>query len=132
MGGTPSQQNSIYNDVPDDQSPDALRAFPLGGDSIRIYFSEALDDINATQLSNYSIDDATINITSVRLEAPFYNSVILFLDNSLVLGQTYLITMNAALTDCIGNSIALKNTVRVALPEAIQTGDLILNEILFR
>ena len=131
LGGTPSQQNSIYNDVPDDQSPDALRAFPLGGDSIRIYFSEALDDINATQLSNYSIDDATINITSVRLEAPFYNSVILFLDNSLVLGQTYLITMNAALTDCIGNSIALKNTVRVALPEAIQTGDLILNEILF-
>jgi hypothetical protein len=131
LGGSPSQQNSIFDTEADNQSPDALRAFPLSSDSIRIYFSEALDEVNVSQLSNYSIDDPSISIVAVRLEQPFYNSIILFLDTSLVLGQTYIIRMNAGLSDCVGNPIALKNTVRVALAEDIQAGDLILNEVLF-
>lgn len=130
LGGTPSQANSIVSNLPDQQAPDALRAFPLGADSIRIYFSEAIADLAGATVANYTMDNG-INILSARLELPFYNSVILKLDQPLVLGTTYTITMNAGLTDCIGNPIALKNTVRLALPQAIQAGDLILNEILF-
>jgi len=36
LGGTPCQQNSIFDSSPDDISPDALRAFPLSADSIKI------------------------------------------------------------------------------------------------
>lgn len=39
--------------------------------------------------------------------------------------------MSSNLTDCIGNPIMLNNTARLALPQDIQSGDLILNEILF-
>lgn len=131
LGGTPSTPNSVLNASPDVQSPDALRAFPLSPDSIRVYFSEAIADLAGASTINYSIDDDSINIISVSIEAPFYNSVILLLDRELYPNKTYTITMSAGLTDCVGNSIALRNTVRVALPEKIEKGDFILNEILF-
>lgn len=130
LGGTPSSPNSILNAAPDLQSPDALRAFPLSSDSIRVYFSEAIADLAGATASNYTIDN-NINVLTARLEPPFYNSAILTLDQPLVLGTTYIITMSAGLTDCIGNPIALRNTARVALPQDIERGDFILNEILF-
>ncbi|MDC0230707.1 lamin tail domain-containing protein, partial [Aureispira] len=131
LGGSPSTANSVLNADPDLQSPDALRAFPLSADSIRVYFSEAIADIAGASISNYSIDDNGINIISARIESPFYNSVVLVLDAPLVLGETYIVTMSANLTDCVGNPIALKNTARVALAQEIQSGDFILNEVLF-
>jgi len=130
IGGTPCTVNSVLDTVADTQSPDALRAFPLGADSIRVYFSEALDDAAAVDINNYSVDNG-INVIRVRLEQPFYNSVVLILDNPIVAGITYNVTMSANLTDCLGNSIALKNTARFALPSDVEVGDLILNEILF-
>lgn len=130
LGGTPSTVNSVLDNSPDVQSPDALRAFPLAADSIRVYFNEAMDDLAGITVSNYSIDQG-INVLSARLEPPFYSSVILRLDQPLTLGTTYTVTMDAGLTDCVGNPIALKNTVRLALPQNINAGDLILNEILF-
>ncbi|MCH2023732.1 MAG: lamin tail domain-containing protein [Saprospiraceae bacterium] len=131
LGGSPSTENSVFNTAPDEQSPDALRAFPLSADSIRVYFSEAIADIAGALASNYSIDDPGINIISARIEAPFYNSVVLVLDAPLVLGATYVITMSANFTDCVGNAIGLNNTARVALAQEIQSGDFILNEVLF-
>jgi hypothetical protein len=130
LGGTPSTPNSVLDIAPDAQSPDALRAFPLGPDSIRIYFSEAIDDLAGATASNYTLDNG-INVLTARLEPPFYNTAIIILDQALVLGTTYVITMNAGFTDCLGNPIALKNTARLALPQKIEQGDLILNEILF-
>jgi hypothetical protein len=130
LGGTPSAQNSVFDISPDVQSPDALRAFPLSADSVRVYFSEAIADIAGATAANYSLDNG-INVLTARLEPPFYNTVILTLDQALVLGTTYTITMNVGLTDCIGNPIALMNTARLALPQEIEKGDFILNEILF-
>ncbi len=130
LGGTPSNPNSVLDVAPDVQSPDALRAFPLSADSIRVYFSEAIDDLAGATITNYTLDN-NINVLTARLEPPFYNTAILTLDQALVLGTTYTITMNVGLTDCIGNSIALMNTARIALPQAIEKGDFILNEILF-
>jgi hypothetical protein len=130
LGGTPSAPNSVLDASPDVQSPDALRAFPLSPDSIRVYFSEAIADLAGATAANYTLDN-NINVLTARLEPPFYNTAILTLDQALVLGTTYVITMNVGLTDCIGNPIALMNTARIALPQAIEKGDFILNEILF-
>lgn len=130
LGGTPSTQNSVFDMSPDVQSPDALRAFPLSPDSIRVYFSEAIDDLAGATASNYTLDNG-INVLTARLEPPFYNTAILTLDQALVLGTTYLLTMEVGLSDCVGNPIALKNTARLALPQDIEKGDFILNEILF-
>lgn len=130
LGGTPSRPNSILDAAPDVQSPDALRAFPLSSDSIRVYFSEAIADLAGATASNYTLDN-NINVLTARLEPPFYNTAILTLDQALVLGTTYTITMSVGLTDCVGNPIALRNTARLALPQDIEQGDFILNEILF-
>ncbi len=130
LGGTPSAPNSVLDASPDQQSPDALRAFPLDSSTIRVYFSEALDDTAAINPDNYTLTGG-LNVIGVLIELPFYNSVILSLDQPLRGGTSYTVTMKSALTDCVGNPIALKNTARFALPEPIVSGDLILNEILF-
>lgn len=130
QGGTPARANSVLDAAPDQQSPDALRAFPIGPNTVRVYFSEALSDTGAINRANFSVDGG-LSVVNVFLELPLFNSVVLTLDQPLVLGTRYVVTMNSNLTDCVGNPIALKNTARFALPEPIVEGDLILNEILF-
>jgi hypothetical protein len=130
LGGTPATRNSILETGPDQQAPDALRAFPLDSLTVRVYFSEGMNDTSTLNPNNYSITGGLSVVNSI-LELPFYNSVVLTLDQPLVLGNTYTVTMNTRITDCLGNPIALKNTARFALPEPIVEGDLILNEILF-
>lgn len=130
LGGTPAAANSILETGTDQQAPDALRAFPLDSVTIRVYFSEGMNDTSTLNPNNYSITGG-VSVLNSSLELPFYNSVILTLDQPLVLGNTYTVTMNSRITDCLGNPIALKNTARFALPEPIVEGDLILNEILF-
>jgi hypothetical protein len=53
------------------------------------------------------------------------------LNTPITPGITYTVTMGAGFTDCLGNPISLNNTARFALPETINQGDLILNEVLF-
>ncbi|MGH1335671.1 MAG: lamin tail domain-containing protein [Aureispira sp.] len=130
LGGTPATANSVLETGDDQQAPDALRAFPIGANTVRVYFSEAMGDLVAIDPSNYTITGG-VSVVNISLEQPFYNSVVLTLSQPLVLGTTYTVTMSAGLTDCVGNSIALKNTARFALPEDVESGDLILNEILF-
>ncbi len=131
LGGSPCTINSIWDDVSDQQSPDAWRAFPIDSTHLRVYFSEAIDDQAAANIANYSLDQGGINIIQAYLEPPFYNTVILTLQTPLSQGIIYNLTMLSGFTDCVGNPIALNNKVRIALPETINKGDLILNEILF-
>lgn len=136
VGGTPGIANSVLQTTPDTKSPDAYRAFPFSaynsfnGDSIRIYFSEAMGDSSGVQAASYDLDNG-INIVAAYLEPPFYNTIVAITDLPLQVGTTYTLSMNSNLTDCVGNSIALNNTVKFALPQQIEAGDLILNEILF-
>ena len=136
VGGTPGSANSVLQTNVDLQSPDALRAFPFGAanpfnsDTIRVYFSEAMGDTSGVLPSSYDLDNG-INIIEAYLEGPFYNTIVVITDLPLQAGTVYTLSMNSGLTDCVGNAIALNNTVRFALPESVNKGELILNEILY-
>lgn len=136
IGGSPGVANSILQIDTDQQSPDVIRAYPFGAevnsnsDSIRLYFSEAMGDSTGVNVANYVIDNG-VSVIEAYLEPPFYNTIVILTDNGLTAGTIYTLTMTNGLTDCVGNSIALNNEVQFALPETIEAGDLILNEILF-
>ncbi|MCP4437932.1 MAG: hypothetical protein GY810_03230 [Aureispira sp.] len=130
IGGTPNSANSILQTTPDDLAPSVLRAFPFYADSVRLYLSEAVHDTNSLYSFNYTIDNG-MTVTGAYVEPPFYNTVVVGLNTLMTKGVTYTLTLNSGFTDCIGNQIGVNNEVQFALPEDIEKGDIVLNEVLF-
>jgi hypothetical protein len=136
VGGSPGRANSVLQTVVDNLGPELLRAYPFAtansnnGDSIRLFFSEAIGDSAALDLSNYSINNG-LTITNVMLERPGYNSVVIITNNALVDGTRYTVRLSNGFTDCIGNPIFSSDSAVFAKPSAIDEGDIIINEILF-
>ncbi|MCH2042797.1 MAG: lamin tail domain-containing protein, partial [Saprospiraceae bacterium] len=130
LGGTPGRVNSILQTEADTDAPDVIRAYPFANNQVRLFFSEAMGDFTAIDASNYDLDNNRV-VISASLEAPFYNTVLINIDTDLEAGIIYTLNMSTGLTDCVGNAIGVNKTVQFALPEDIQVGDVILNEILF-
>ena len=136
VGGTPGQPNSLLQAQPDLAGPDLYRAYPFAasvltnGDSIRLFFSEAVGDSSALILSAYSINNG-LDVVAAYVESPFYNTVVIVTDVALVLGTTYTLTIANTFTDCIGNPVSINNSVSFAKTSPIENGDIIINEILY-
>jgi hypothetical protein len=131
IGGTPGKVNSINAPNPDNKSPEILRVAYLDDANIVIYFSEAMLTNTIYSVSSYTIDNGIGNPLYVVPYFPDVKKIGLSLPMQLQLGIIYTITINGTLTDCVGNLINSVITGRFAIPQKIQKGDLILNELLF-
>lgn len=130
IGGTPGAANSVLDTFPDTRGPDALRAFPLAADTVRLFFNEALAEDAITDLSNYTLSGG-LSVTFAELEAPLFSTVRIGLSDSMQIGTTYFLKLESGYTDCIDNTIGLFDSLRLALPELAEEGDVVLNELLF-
>jgi hypothetical protein len=130
-GGTPGVRNSIYAANPDNTPPQVVRVAIIANDTIQLYFNEPLDSASMTTASIYMIDHGIGTPTMVQVIGPDFMSVRLALSTSLVVGTIYTITVNNAITDCVGNALGTDNTARFAVPEAASPNDIVINEILF-
>jgi Lamin Tail Domain len=129
-GGTPCRENSVLMIETDIYLPDMIRAFPFSSDSIVLYFSKAMDQASATNISNYQMNFGR-NVLSARLLSPFYNSIVLKISPALSVDSTYLIIANQSVEDCVGNNIStFYQTVKVALPSVCLRNEVIINEIM--
>lgn len=131
LGGTPGAVNSVLEDAPDQTAPEVISAFPDSETIIYVYFSEAIDNTLATDPSLFSIDNG-IEIASVSPILPLGYGVILVLNGSTPLqGETiYELTISTGFTDCTGNPFGADSKVQFGLPETIEEGDIIVNEVL--
>ena len=125
-GGTPGVQNSIYAIVPDLQAPTLGSVVVNSTTSITVVFSETMD---ASSLLNgsYFITPA-VTVLGVTVPAP--DRAQLTLDEALVIGTLYTVTVSGV-TDCPGNAIGAPNALSFALPEAVEVGDVVINEVLY-
>jgi Lamin Tail Domain/CHU_C Type IX secretion signal domain/Bacterial Ig-like domain len=129
-GGTPGRKNSIDEANPDATAPQLLRAFATDSMNIVLVFDEPLDSLKAAATANYTISDG-IGIPQFSItNAPIFDKVNLKLTTALSRNKVYTITATA-ITDCVGNSIAAKNTARVGLSSIADSLDIVINEILF-
>lgn len=125
-GGTPGQQNSIFDNTPDTGLPSIDQLIALPPNYLEIYYSEGMD---STSLADAGISTSPVlSITDhyVLTEYPSM-SIIEFADN-FIPSQNYTITLTAV-GDCWQNTTDL--TASFALPDDIVEGDLVINEILF-
>ena len=125
-GGTPGAQNSVYDTTPDTSAPAIDQLIALAPSYLEIYFTEGMD---STSLAN-AIIATNPNLTvqnSYVLEA-FPSMMTLQFQETFAPSQTYSLTLENA-ADCWANTAVLVGTF--SLPESIEPGDLVINEILF-
>jgi hypothetical protein len=130
-GGTPGRQNSGYARNPDRQRPKPLRAILLADSSIMIRFSESMDSTSLNDAADYSADQGLLHPSRVDPVEPGYTAVNLGFGSRLIPGFTYHATVMNTLRDCAGNTIDNNAVVLFGLPQAADSLDVVINEILF-
>lgn len=111
---------------PDTEPPLANQLEVLDQNSLLISFSEVLNgDLVST--SNFNLVPPSVSPSSVNLVNP--NEVILFFDEALSRGQDYEVEISG-IQDIAGN-ISDAQTLSFVIPDIIESGDLVINEILF-
>ena len=132
-GGTPGRRNSVAAPNPDRAPPALLRATALTPSAIRLYFGEKLDSAAAASAGLYSLQSSTGAAPAVRRAAPVgpdFRAVDLTVSPALLPSAPLTVAVARA-TDCAGNASGALSAAGVALPEAAQPGDVVVNEVLF-
>lgn len=125
-GGTPGRENSVASANPDTDFPFPVLAEAISPTTVILHFNESMDslslltgnyviDLGVTVISQQVLDDKRVELI---LSPPLQNQTIYTLQASLC-------------SDCVGNPVNSSITVRMALADNPQPGDLIINEILF-
>jgi len=129
-GGTPGSLNSIDGVSGDVEPLRIQRVELLSETSIRVYFSEKMDSISLVETQNYFIDQNIGNPSLCNIEEPKYNTVVLTLGQELSNAVVYTLEIQDGLLECNGAS-AGGLEISFAVPDAIEKGDIVFNEILF-
>ena len=132
-GGTPGRRNSVAAPNADRLPPALLRATALTASTIRLYFGEKLDSAAAADPALYSLQSRTGPTPAISRAAPVgpdFRAVDLTVSPALLPSAPLTVAVARA-TDCAGNASGALSTTGVALPEAAQPGDVVVNEVLF-
>ncbi|HUR65600.1 MAG TPA: lamin tail domain-containing protein [Chitinophagaceae bacterium] len=128
-GGTPGKKNSIDAVNSDILAPLLKRAYTTDNSTIILVYDEPVDSLPGATLGNYTIDGG-LTLTSAAGIAPLFNLVQLRTSSPLLPNTVYTITATNV-KDCKNNHIGTANTARVGLPVEAESGEWIINEILF-
>jgi hypothetical protein len=132
-GGTPGRRNSHATTNPDRVAPALLGAVAITPSLIRLSFGEKLDSATAASPALYSLQSSTgPALTSSRAApvGPDFRAVDLTVSPALRPSQPLTVAVARA-TDCAGNASGALSVAGLALPEAAQPGDVVVNEVLF-
>ncbi len=129
-GGTPVATNSVRDDNPNTSRPRLLRAGYVDSLTVRLHFSEPMDEPSLLVMDHYHIDQGIGHPLSVQTFMPDFSVVEVTLGQAIQDGIVYTIVASDALSDCAGNLLG-QNSARVSVPMNAGTGDVVLNEILF-
>ncbi len=127
-GGTPSAENSLKGELMDQNPPKVEYIEMLSDSIIEIRFSELMQLENTDW--NYTIKPDDVNSSVKCIDSVFYSSVTIGLTQGISNGKIYEIQFEG-LTDWAGNALIQDNPLRFALADSVETGDVIINEILF-
>lgn len=128
-GGTPGKENSVKADKPDLTGPRLESAIPVEGKKILLQFNEVLAD-EPVQVSDVSIVP-NIPVAAVQVVPSHHNQIMLELASPLSPRTSYTLRLQNV-RDCSLNMIVDQNSfVEFGLPEAADSADVVINEILF-
>lgn len=124
-GGTPGEENSVFDNTPDTEEPSVLDVVIISDTSLKITFSEMMDSLslmNADFTASYAL------VEEERQVSGRYPTEIIIVFEEIEKGVAYSFTFGD-FSDCSGNSSFYEGEFLV--PQTAELGDLIINEILF-
>lgn len=129
-GGTPGLINSVAKIFPDDEAITVASSFMQSSDTIVVNFNKSLNISSLANLSNYQIQNSDISLIEAIPDYPCGRNVKLVLNAPLEDGQKLELKLHD-LVDVSGNSLKAPIEMQIMLPEKIEVGDVLFNEILF-
>jgi len=129
-GGTPGTINSVANSLPDDKTIAILSSFMQSPDTIVVNFSKSMNVSSLSDLNNYRVVGVDPLFIGAIPDYPCGRNVKLVLNAPLKAGEKLEFELYNLL-DVSGNSQAVPIVQQIMLPEKIEVGDVLFNEILF-
>lgn len=129
-GGTPGKKNAVDAINPDETSPVLLRSHAIDSLALALVFDEPLDSTAATVVQKYTVSDGIGVPRKAVAVSPLFTQVILYLNTALQKNKIYTVNVQEA-SDCSGNTNRWFDPVKTGLPVPADTGDIVINEILF-
>lgn len=126
-GGTPAKPNSIAHEVPDEKSPIMDEISPIDNLNLWVSFSEPMDG-NKIDTDCFTIGNYDGNITELKWDNSFHESLILSLSQPLNPDIDYILTAKVGVQDCEGNALEKQN-YPFQLAVWPQSGNCLFNEI---
>jgi hypothetical protein len=127
-GGTPGNRNSVEQIFLDTTSLYAYGVGVKSVDTLLVYLRKSIlpSTLSVTQ---FQISGGIGNPLSVLPVYPELNQLELVLSSSLQLDSIYQLIIQSGMSDCGGN-IILKDTFEMAIPDSLESLDVVINEIL--
>ncbi len=129
-GATPGIANSAIGTYSDTESPTVVGSLVLSRTTLRVFFDELMNGASLNNPANYAVDQGIGAATAVTINGDLPFSVDLTFGVLMDTNKTYCLSV-VNVKDCPGNSILAPNAVCFGIPEPADTGDVIINEILF-
>ncbi len=128
LGGTPGRSNSVQAANPDNNKPQLARVYTPTANRLLLYFTESVDS-SSIYIDSITIDHFALLPISVKSISPDYTVYELIYNDTFAHHKIYKVSVKG-FYDCSGNK-GYDDAIEFMLPEAIDTGDLAINEILF-
>lgn len=128
LGGTPSAQNSVFDDTPDTEGPSLVSIEILGAQTVQVNMSEALD-AGAISASNVVLEPS-LDVVSASVDAPSNSALTVSFGTPIDTGIVYTLTITG-IADCEGNLQGSDSVETFLLPFTADSGDFVINEVLF-
>lgn len=128
LGGTPSAENSVFDNTPDVTGPALLGVTIISSSEIELELSEALDAGTVSASSVFL--DPLVGISSATAIAPANQNISVVFDAPIDTGVVYTATITG-INDCEGNPQTVDSTASFILPFEADSGSFVINEVLF-
>ena len=127
LGGTPGQQNSVFDNTPDLTAPTITSIFPLNNQMLEIEFSEIVDVISIQNISNYNINNGIGNPSTIQMVD---DKIIELVFTNAFQNQTSYELSIVDIEDCSGNMMTLQTlNFDYIETEAAERYDILITEI---
>jgi len=128
-GGTPGTENSIYKKIYIDDKLLALQCTAINEKLLLLTLNHGADSLSLSIASHYQLAGWNNIVMAAKAVPPLFNSIEISLQQALDKNRMYVLKASP-IKGCNSNKLDSLE-IMTGLPKAPETGDLVINEILF-